>query len=138
MYSSIPKGRIEDEVDASGILRAIAVFTDAHYGISLQESTERITHMCQTCVSVYLPKSTLVPWDVLIICLSITRGRTLHMQQYLDLLIDALLDEGFTVEEANRLIQLREEYEEQLATEETNYHRFIRWLVDHGRLSDWY
>ena len=60
------------------------------------------------------------------------------MQQYLDLLIDALLDEGFTVEEANRLIQLREEHEEQLATEETNYHRFIRWLIEHGRLSDWY
>jgi hypothetical protein len=99
---------------------------------------QRESHMlCQTCVSVYLPKSTLVPWGVLIICLNITRGRTLHMQQYLDLLIDALLDEGFTVEEANRLIQLREEYEEQLATEETNYHRFIRWLVDHGRLSDW-
>ncbi len=59
------------------------------------------------------------------------------MQQYIDLLIDALLDEGFTVEEANRLIQLREEYEERQATEETNYHRFIRWLVEHGRISDW-
>ena len=59
------------------------------------------------------------------------------MQQYIDLLIDALLDEGFTVEEASRLIQLREEYEEQLATQETNYHRFARWLVEHGRLSDW-
>ena len=59
------------------------------------------------------------------------------MQQYLDLLIDALLDEGFTVEEASRLIQLRSEYEERLATEETNYHRFARWLVEHGRLSDW-
>lgn len=60
------------------------------------------------------------------------------MQQYIDLLIDALLDEGFTVEEASSLIQLREEYEERLATEETNYHRFIRWLIEHGRLSDWY
>ena len=59
------------------------------------------------------------------------------MQQYIDLLIDALLDEGFTVEEASRLIQLRAEYEEQLATEETNHHRFVRWLVEHGRLSDW-
>jgi hypothetical protein len=59
------------------------------------------------------------------------------MQQYIDLLIDALLDEGFTVEEANRLIQLREEYEERQATEETNYHRFIRWLVEQGRISDW-
>ena len=59
------------------------------------------------------------------------------MQQYMDLLIDALLDEGFTVEEANNLILLREEYEEQQATRETNYHRFVRWLVEHGRLSDW-
>jgi hypothetical protein len=59
------------------------------------------------------------------------------MQQYIDLLIDALLDEGFSVEEANRLIQLREEYEERLATEETNHHRFIRWLVEQGRISDW-
>lgn len=49
-----------------------------------------------------------------------------------------LLDEGFTVEEASKLIQLREEYEERLATEETNYHRFIRWLVEHGRISDYF
>jgi len=59
------------------------------------------------------------------------------MQQYMDLLIDALLDEGFTVEEASKLIELRENYEERKATEETNYHRFMRWLVEHGRLSDW-
>ncbi len=59
------------------------------------------------------------------------------MQRYMDLLIDALLDEGFTVEEANRLIELRANYEERRATEETNYHRFVRWLVQHGRLSDW-
>jgi hypothetical protein len=59
------------------------------------------------------------------------------MQQYMDLLIDALLDEGFTVEEASKLIALREDYEERKATEETNYHRFMRWLVEHGRLSDW-
>jgi hypothetical protein len=31
-------------------------------------------------------------------------------QQFLDLLIDALLDEGFTVEEASKLIALREDY----------------------------
>ena len=61
----------------------------------------------------------------------------MQQQQYVDLLIDALLDEGFTVEEANRLIGLQEKYEERLATEETNYHRFVRWLVEHGRLSDW-
>jgi len=60
------------------------------------------------------------------------------MQQYIDLLIDALLDEGFTVEEASRLIQLREEYEELRATQETNYHRFVRWLVQQGRLSDYF
>jgi hypothetical protein len=60
------------------------------------------------------------------------------MQQYIDLLIDALLDEGFTVEEAESLIQLREEYEERRATQETNYHRFVRWLVQQGRLSDYF
>ena len=59
------------------------------------------------------------------------------MQQYIDLLIDALLDEGFTVDEASRLTHLREAYEEQLAKRETNHHRFIRWLVENGRLSDW-
>jgi hypothetical protein len=62
-------------------------------------------------------------------------------QQYLDLLIDALLDEGFTVDEALHLIQLQELYQEkraiQRAIEETNHHRFIRWLVEHGRLSEW-
>lgn len=57
--------------------------------------------------------------------------------QYADLLIDALLDEGFTVKEAQCLIQLQEKYEEQRATEITNHHRFIRWLVEHGRLSEW-
>jgi hypothetical protein len=61
----------------------------------------------------------------------------MHMQQYTDLLIDALLDEGFTVEEASKLIQLSEQYDEQQATRITNYHRFVRWLVEQGRLSDW-
>ncbi len=60
-----------------------------------------------------------------------------QQQQYMDLLIDALLDEGFTVEEAHRLIVLQEEYEKRQATEETNYHRFVRWLVENGRISDW-
>lgn len=61
-------------------------------------------------------------------------------QQYVDLLIDALLDEGFTVDEALRLIQLQVVYEEQQAkraVQITHHHRFIRWLVEHGRLSDW-
>jgi len=62
----------------------------------------------------------------------------MHMQQqYVDLLIDALLDEGFTVEEASKLMELREDYEERQATRITNYHRFIRWLVEHDRISDW-
>jgi len=59
------------------------------------------------------------------------------MQQYIDLLIDALLDEGFTVEEASKLIQPREQHDEQHARQETNYHCFVRWLIEHGRLSDW-
>jgi hypothetical protein len=58
-------------------------------------------------------------------------------QQHVDLLLDALLDEGFTVKEAQSLIQLQEEYEERRANEITNRHRFIRWLVEHGRLSEW-
>jgi len=58
-------------------------------------------------------------------------------QQYFDLLIDALLDEGFTVEESQRLIKLQEEHEERQATEITNHHFFARWLVEHGRLSEW-
>ncbi|HEX4204243.1 MAG TPA: hypothetical protein VHZ51_08620 [Ktedonobacteraceae bacterium] len=57
--------------------------------------------------------------------------------QYPDLLIDALLDEGFTLEEAQNLVAFQEQYEEHRATEETNYHHFIRWLVEHGRLSEW-
>jgi hypothetical protein len=59
------------------------------------------------------------------------------VQQFMDLLIDALLDEGFTVEEASKLIALREDYEQRQATRITNHHRFIRWLVEHGRISDW-
>jgi DNA-binding transcriptional MerR regulator len=58
-------------------------------------------------------------------------------QHYIDLLIDALLDEGFTVEEANRLIDLQEKHEKQQREQETNSHRFVRWLVEHARLSDW-
>jgi hypothetical protein len=58
-------------------------------------------------------------------------------QQYMDLLIDALQDEGFTVEEASKLIALREDHEERQATRITNYHHFVRWLIEHGRISDW-
>lgn len=63
------------------------------------------------------------------------------MQKYVDLVIDALLDEGFSIEEAERLIQLQDlyqqEYKQRKEIEESNYHRFIRWLVEHGRLSEW-
>jgi uncharacterized Ntn-hydrolase superfamily protein len=69
------------------------------------------------------------------------KGGLSVQKQYVDLVIDALLDEGFTVEEAERLIQLQDiyqqEYKKRKETEETNYHRFIRWLVEHGRLSEW-
>jgi hypothetical protein len=62
-------------------------------------------------------------------------------EYYMDLLVDALLDEGFTVKEASRLISLRERFEEEeqraRKLQEMNYHRFIRWLVEQGRLSDW-
>ncbi|EFH89516.1 hypothetical protein KSD_13060 [Ktedonobacter sp. SOSP1-85] len=61
----------------------------------------------------------------------------MKQQQYVDLLVDALLDEGFTLDESLKLIQLQEKYEEQILIEETNHHRFVRWLVEHGRLSDW-
>ena len=44
---------------------------------------------------------------------------------------------GYFEDEASKLIELREKYEEVRATEETNHHRFIRWLIEHGRLSDW-
>ena len=126
---------MENRGGHSHILRAIAVFTEAHYrDLVAREYKELHTcHVKHVCLPTYICSV-----ERLNHLAKYTRGRTLHMQQYLDLLIDALLDEGFTVEEANQLIQLREEYEEQLATEETNYHRFIRWLVEHGRLSDWY
>ncbi len=55
--------------------------------------------------------------------------------QYHDLLIDALLDKGFTVEEAEHLISLRERLELQQAREET-LRNFIRWLVQHGHLNE--
>jgi len=57
--------------------------------------------------------------------------------QYVDLLIDTLLDEGFTVDEASKLITLRDDYEERQAQRITNHHRFARWLVENGRISDW-
>ena len=62
-------------------------------------------------------------------------------EYYMDLLVDALLDEGFTVNEASQLIALREKFEEEQQRahkiHETNHHRFIRWLVEQGRLGEW-
>jgi DNA-binding transcriptional MerR regulator len=65
------------------------------------------------------------------------KGDKYMQHQYVDLLIDALLDEGFSLEEARKLIKLQEEYEEKKASEITYRHLFVRWLVEQGRLSDW-
>jgi len=54
---------------------------------------------------------------------------------YQDLLIDALLDKGFSVDEAEQLIALRERIECQQAQEEA-LRNFARWLVKHGHLDE--
>lgn len=48
------------------------------------------------------------------------------MRQYEDLLIDALLDSGFTLEEAFRLIALQERYEVEHS-----------WQMERHRLAEW-
>lgn len=48
------------------------------------------------------------------------------MRQYEDLLIDALLDSGFTLEEAFRLIALQEQYEEDHS-----------WKLEQRPLAEW-
>ena len=50
------------------------------------------------------------------------------MQQYEDLLVDALLDRGFTVDEAMRLIDLQNRYERECREEEERM-RFIQWMT---------
>ena len=55
--------------------------------------------------------------------------------QYRDLLIDLLLDKGFTVYEAEQLISLRERIELQQAQEES-LRNFARWLVKRGHLDE--
>jgi hypothetical protein len=50
------------------------------------------------------------------------------MNQYEDLLIDALLDRGFTVEEATRLIALQERVECERQEEEARQ-RFAQWMT---------
>ncbi len=48
--------------------------------------------------------------------------------QYEDLLVDALLDCGFTVEEAVRLIALQEHVERE-RREEDERRRFVEWMM---------
>jgi hypothetical protein len=57
------------------------------------------------------------------------------MMQYRDLLIDALMDQNFTLDEAEQLISLRERLERQQVQEEA-LRNFARWLVKHGRLNE--
>jgi len=56
-------------------------------------------------------------------------------QTYRDLLIDALMDQDFTPDEAEGLITYRERREAQLRTEEA-FRNFARWLVKQGRLNE--
>lgn len=57
------------------------------------------------------------------------------MMQYRDLLIDALMDQNFTLDEAEQLISLRERIENQRQQEEA-FRNFARWLVKQGRLNE--
>ncbi len=57
------------------------------------------------------------------------------MMQYRDLLIDALMDQDFTLDEAEQLIALRERVERQRLQEEA-LRNFARWLVKQGRLNE--
>ncbi|MFI5274166.1 MAG: hypothetical protein ACHQ4H_14115 [Ktedonobacterales bacterium] len=50
------------------------------------------------------------------------------MHQYEDLLVDALLDEGFSVDEALRLIALQERVEHQ-RQEDDERARFAEWMA---------
>lgn len=50
------------------------------------------------------------------------------MNQYEDLLVDVLLDQGFSVEEAERLIELQERVE-RARREEEERRAFARWLA---------
>jgi hypothetical protein len=56
------------------------------------------------------------------------------MSQYEDLLIDALLDSGFTLEEATRLIELQERVERERRRERER-EEFARWL---RHIADWH
>ena len=50
------------------------------------------------------------------------------MHQYEDLLVDVLLDRGFTVDEALRLIALQERIERE-RREEAERLRFVEWMT---------
>lgn len=49
------------------------------------------------------------------------------MHQYEDLLVDVLLDRGFTVDEALRLIALQERLERERRDQEERKH-FVEWM----------
>ncbi len=56
------------------------------------------------------------------------------MNHYEDLLVDALLDRGFTVDEAERLVELQARVERERREEEERA-RFARWMnhiIDQG------
>jgi len=56
------------------------------------------------------------------------------MNHYEDLLVDALLDYGFTVDEAERLVELQARVERERREEEERA-RFARWMsriIDQG------
>ncbi len=52
----------------------------------------------------------------------------MNMNQYEDLLVDALLDYGFTLEEAARLIALQDRVVEE-GHEEEERRNFTRWML---------
>ena len=57
------------------------------------------------------------------------------MQQYQDLLIDALLDQGFTVAEAEQLVELQDRLErDYLAAQQRQ--EFARWLANNQKINE--
>jgi hypothetical protein len=57
------------------------------------------------------------------------------MNQYEDLLVDALLDRGFTLEEAMRLISLQDRLERE-HRELEEQRRFAEWMAMQFRVDD--
>lgn len=57
------------------------------------------------------------------------------MHQYEDLLVDVLLDRGFTVQEATNLITLQERIERQKQDEEER-RRFAQWMTQISSIYD--